>query len=197
MKIPAFLANLAPPSTWKIPVIIVLGIFTGLFFYMLYISNAASYLSDEPATCVNCHIMAPQYATWQHSAHRENTNCNDCHVPHNNVFNKYFFKAKDGLRHATIFTLRMEPQVIFIKKAGERVVQKNCVRCHFHLLSANDLKYGMDDYSHYRQERDCRECHRYSPHGRINSLSSTPDARVPLPESPVPEWIKEKVKGKR
>ncbi len=196
MKLPVFLTKLAPPSIWKIPVIVVLGIFFGLFFYLIYISNAASYLSDEPATCVNCHIMAPQYATWSHSAHRENTNCNDCHVPHNNVFNKYFFKAKDGLRHATIFTLRAEPQVIFIKKAGEGVVQKNCVRCHSYLLSSN-LKPGMADYSHYRQERDCRECHRYSPHGRINSLSSTPDARVPLPESPVPEWMRKKIKDKR
>jgi cytochrome c nitrite reductase small subunit len=59
--------------------------------------------------------MAPQFTTWSHSSHREKTSCNDCHVPHGNVFSKYLFKAKDGIRHATIFTLRKEPQVIFIR----------------------------------------------------------------------------------
>jgi formate-dependent nitrite reductase cytochrome c552 subunit len=92
--------RLAPPERWRLPVIIVSGILAGLFFYLGYISRVASYLSDDPSTCMNCHIMAPQYATWNHSAHREKTNCNDCHVPHNNVLNKYFFKAKDGIRHA-------------------------------------------------------------------------------------------------
>jgi cytochrome c nitrite reductase small subunit len=98
----AWLRKFIPPDQWKVSVIILLGIFTGLFLFAFYISKAPSYLSDKPSTCVNCHIMAPQYATWSHSAHREETNCNDCHVPHNNIFNKYYFKGKDGLRHATI-----------------------------------------------------------------------------------------------
>ena len=41
--------------------------------------------------------MTPQYATWSHSTHREHAHCNDCHVPHNNILNKYYFKAKDGM----------------------------------------------------------------------------------------------------
>ena len=125
-----FLKKLIPPDRWKLPVIIVSAIFAGLFFFTVYISNAPSYLGDRPETCVNCHIMAPQYTTWYHSSHREKTHCNDCHVPHNNVFNKYYFKAKDGLRHATMFTLRLEPQVIFIHEAGREVVHRNCIRCH-------------------------------------------------------------------
>ena len=66
--------------------------------------------------------MRSEFATWQHSSHREVAVCNDCHVPHNNVFNKYYFKAKDGLRHAAMFTLRMEPQVIKMHEAGQEVV---------------------------------------------------------------------------
>ena len=85
--------KIIPPDRWKMPVILVAGIFTGLGIYSVYVSNAVSYLGDKPETCVNCHIMAPQYATWYHSSHRERTNCNDCHVPHNNVLNKYFFKS--------------------------------------------------------------------------------------------------------
>ncbi|WP_321285444.1 cytochrome c nitrite reductase small subunit [uncultured Sunxiuqinia sp.] len=179
-----------PPKIWRIPVIIALGIFAGLFVLSVYLSKAHSYLSDNPKTCVNCHIMAPQYATWNHSSHREWTNCNDCHVPHNNVFNKYYFKAKDGLRHATIFTLRKEPQVIFIKEEGAEVVHQNCVRCHERQLMDAKQSVCISNYKEHRTDRKCWECHREVPHGRVNSLSSAPFAHVPLPESPVPEWIK-------
>lgn len=185
------LKKIIPPEKWRLPVIIVLGIFVGLFFFVFHISKASSYLSDEPKTCVNCHIMAPQYATWFHSAHREYATCNDCHVPQDNPFNKFYFKAKDGLRHATIFTLRNEPQVIFIKPAGSDAVHDNCIRCHEQLIRDDRLLLKTMNFHHYRTDRKCWECHREVPHGRVNSLSSTPDTRVPLPPSPVPEWLEE------
>lgn len=186
--------KIIPPSGWRIPVMITLAVVIGLIAYLVYVSNAPSYLSDKPKTCVNCHIMAPQYATWSHSSHREAAHCNDCHVPHHNVFSKYYFKAKDGLRHATVFTLRNEPQVIFIKEEGREAVQENCVRCHAALLKDTpDL--SMNAVSrHFRTERPCWECHREVPHGRINSISSAPDARVPLPPSPVPDWLNQLTK---
>jgi cytochrome c nitrite reductase small subunit len=184
------LEKIYPPDNWKVPVIIIAGIFLGLGLYSFYISNAPSYLGDKPETCVNCHIMAPQYTTWSHSSHREQAHCNDCHVPHNNVFNKYFFKAKDGMRHATIFTLRKEPQVIFIKEEGKEVVHKNCIRCHKELITDSRLMLYNKMTNMFREERNCRECHRETPHGRVNSLSSVPYARVPLPGSAVPEWLR-------
>ncbi len=138
--------------------------------------------------------MAPQYATWAHSSHNQYTNCNDCHVPHNNVVNKYYFKAKDGMRHSTIFTLRAEPQVIFIKSEGKAVVQQNCLRCHEKLLTTDQRLMGMG-YINNGQKRNCTDCHKHVPHGRVNSLSSTPFARVPLPVSPVPAWLKKQVKN--
>jgi cytochrome c nitrite reductase small subunit len=186
------MSRFRPPDEWRFPVIIVLGIFVGLFLYVFYISNAHSYLSDKPETCVNCHIMAPQFATWSHSAHREFAHCNDCHVPQDNFFRKYYFKAMDGLRHATIFTLRKEPQVIFIKSAGKKAVQENCVRCHSNLVSPDKLLTQMPGFHSNRESRSCIECHIETPHGRVTGLSSAPDARVPLPPSPVPEWIKKR-----
>lgn len=185
---------LTPPPQWRLPALVALGIFFGLGFYALYLSKAASYLSDAPETCVNCHVMAPQYATWGHSSHWEVATCNDCHVPHNNVFNKYFFKAKDGLRHASMFALRMEPEVIFILEEGREVVHNNCIRCHSQLLTDPKLASQVANHAHNTQDRVCWECHREVPHGRVNSLSSVPNARVPLPESPVPTWLKEYMK---
>jgi len=190
MGLKSFLKRINPPGKWKVAVIIIVGAGFGIAFFVFHISRAPSYLSDKPETCTNCHIMAPQYATWSHSSHREHAHCNDCHVPHNNIANKYFFKAKDGLRHATVFTLRNEPQVILIRHEGREVVQDNCVRCHSKLLADGKLLMRTAEYQHYRTERKCWECHREVPHGRVNSLSSTPNARVPLPPSPVPSWMK-------
>lgn len=182
--------SIKPPTKWRLPVVIAAGVFVGLGLFVIYVSRAYSYLSDEPTTCINCHVMAPQYVTWNHSSHREWTNCNDCHVPQDYVFNTYYFKAKDGLRHATIFTLRNEPQVIFIKDEGKEVVQQNCIRCHSSVLTDHRTLMKTNEYDKFRKERKCWDCHREVPHGRVNSLSSVPNARVPLPQSPVPEWLK-------
>lgn len=189
---------LKPIEFLKIPVIILLGITTGILIYTLLISNAVSYLSDDPKACVNCHIMVPQYATWSHSSHREKANCNDCHVPHDNLFRKYFFKAKDGMRHASIFTLRKEPQVIRIHDEGKFVVQENCIRCHSTInenvstIEANELAVMHND------QKLCWECHREVPHGKVNSLSSAPYSRAPVPSNIIPSWIiKDQKKNKQ
>lgn len=189
------LKYLKPPEHWQFPVIVILGIFVGIGVFAFYISQAPSYLSDNPKTCINCHIMAPEYSTWSHSAHRQYTTCNDCHVPHNNVFNKYFFKAKDGLRHATIFTLRGEAQVIRIKEAGANVVQANCLRCHNNLLTDVKVNQLTDSLRIFRSEHKCWDCHRLTPHDRIKGLNSTPFTRAPLLKSPVPEWLQSLMKN--
>ena len=78
----------------KIVLLLVGGIFVGLGGLFLYLLRFHTYLGNDPSACVNCHIMTPYYATWMHGAHARNTTCNDCHVPHDNVFRKYFFKGR-------------------------------------------------------------------------------------------------------
>ena len=188
--------KIKPPDKWLFPAIFSFAVIVGLFLFLFYVSNASSYLSDKPETCINCHIMVPQYATWGHSSHREKANCNDCHVPHNNVVNKYYFKGKDGMRHATIFTLRGEPQVIQIKDAGKHVVQNNCIRCHNELITDVKMNTIHNKFHSNRSNKTCWDCHRDVPHGRVKSLSSTPNAIIPLPVSPVPDWINKALEKK-
>jgi cytochrome c nitrite reductase small subunit len=184
------LKAILPPCEWHLPVAIVAGALFGLVLFLFYISNAGSYLSNDPKTCINCHVMNYEYITWFHSSHREKASCNDCHVPHDNVFNTYFFKAKDGLRHATVFTLRQEPQVIRIKEEGAKVVQENCIRCHNELITDRKILSYTKAFDHFRTEgRQCWECHREVPHGRLNSLSAAPNALIPETKNPIPEWI--------
>jgi len=178
-----------PPPQWRLPAAIVFGTIIGLGIYTFKISNAVSYLSDSPDTCINCHVMNSQYASWNHSAHRQFASCNDCHVPHTNPVSKYFFKAMDGARHATIFTLRNEPQVIRIKEAGKSVVQENCKRCHGKMNSAVNTIHVSTTTAHLDEGKLCWECHREVPHGKVNSLSSSTYARVPKLGSAVPAWM--------
>lgn len=180
-----------PPVRWRLPVIVLLGIIVGLGALIIRLSNAPSYLSDEPKTCVNCHVMYPQYASWFHSSHREAANCNDCHVPHNNAVNKYFFKAKDGLRHSYMFTFRLEPQVIRIKEAGQGVVQENCKRCHADLVSMVNLTEVTAKNSLSGKGHRCYDCHRNTPHGEVNSLASYPSSLIPRLESVSPKWLED------
>lgn len=195
-KLKNLIQKLIPPDKWRVPVIITLGIFTGLIIFTLYIGNAASYLSDKPETCINCHVMYNHYTSWQYSSHSRVATCNDCHVPQDNFVRKYMFKATDGLRHSTIFTLRLEPQAIRIKQAGADVVQENCKRCHDNLFTLVDLAHSkyLNDEDTY--DRPCWDCHQETPHGSVNSLSTYPNSRVFAPDDLVPDWMKQQLNKK-
>jgi len=160
------------PFGWRMLCFAALGTASGAALFVGYVSRAHSYLGDSPETCANCHVMGPQYSTWQHSSHAECATCNDCHVPHDSFVSQYAYKARDGLWHATVFTMRWEPQVIRMSPKAVPVVEKNCRRCHEQtvegvcpLAQAGDLR--------------CWDCHRDVPHGTVRSLSATPEAFRP------------------
>ena len=75
----------------KIALLALAGAFVGAGLLFLYMLRFTTYLGDDPSACVNCHIMQPYYATWDHSSHKNVTTCNECHVPHENVARKYAF----------------------------------------------------------------------------------------------------------
>ncbi len=185
-----FVKFLEPPPDWKPAVIIVLGVLTGISLLVFHASEAHSYVSDKPETCINCHVMYPQYASWAKSSHRESANCADCHVPHDNFFNKYYVKGTDGMRHAYVFTSRTEPQVIQIKQRGSNVVEQNCIRCHQDLVEMTRI-VEVTGRNHSEEEGSrCWDCHRDVPHGTVRSLSSAPYSLVPRMPSIMPVWVR-------
>ncbi len=180
---------LEPPLRWKRTVIVLLGIFCGILFLVVHISRAGSYLSDEPDACINCHVMYPHYASWTKSSHENYATCNDCHVPQDHFLRTYFFKASDGLRHATYFTMRWEPQVIDIKSAGVNVVQENCIRCHDDLVEMTRLVEMTGNMAMKDEAKLCWDCHRETPHGTVQSASAAPHALVKRLPSTLPSWM--------
>ena len=191
-----FLQRLLPPPRWRMAATLIAGAFFGLGFYILKLSNAASYLSDDPKACLNCHVMTPQYLTWNKSSHREVASCNDCHVPQDNVFNQYYFKAMDGLYHSAVFTFRAEPEVIVARESSAEVIQNNCIRCHETRITDAKLLSFVDDHEHHRTDRTCWECQRETPHGRVKSLSSVGHQIEPIPvhipekRDIIPAWLR-------
>jgi cytochrome c nitrite reductase small subunit len=174
IKLKRILTVFRPPKEWRILVTLLLGIFIGVILFILHAARATSYLSDDPKACVNCHVMAPQYATWERGSHGKVTNCNDCHVPQDNFVNKYLFKASDGLRHSFMFTFRLEPQVIQIKEAGKKAVQQNCIRCHSMLF----IRFIKAIATNNDEEADIAGIVIERLSWQIKSPSSTPYARV-------------------
>jgi cytochrome c nitrite reductase small subunit len=132
-----------------------LGVGTDTFVY----AKGASYMSDDPRACVNCHIMREQYDSWQHGPHHANATCNDCHVPHD-FLGKWMAKTEHGYRHSKAFTLQDFHEPIRITPGDRDIVRDNCVRCHEAKVSQLPNVHGTGPDS-----LDCLHCHAAAGHG--------------------------------
>jgi cytochrome c nitrite reductase small subunit len=179
------------PNQFVIPLFILGGLLAGVGGYAAYMFRAPTYLSSDPAVCVNCHIMAPYYASWNNSSHQAWATCNDCHVPQDNIVSTYMFKAQDGLYHTAVYVANAEPEVIRPRDGSYAVIMANCVRCHTQ-LNTEFVKTGMATYADVQagEAKACWDCHTQVPHTNISNVASAPGAITPLPPSPVPAWLK-------
>lgn len=150
----------------------------GLFIYTVYASQMLSYLSSDPKACINCHVMDSAYSTWEKSSHKNVATCIECHLPVGDEIAKYEAKARDGWNHSVAFTLNTYKNNIRISEDASNRVQANCIRCHTSInetLKANADKYhNAHNNGEIDNQRKCWECHKYVPHGKVRSLTSTP-----------------------
>ena len=98
----------------------VLGLLLGLGSFTFGYGKGASYLSNNPQTCVNCHVMQEHMDSWQNSSHHHVAVCNDCHLPHDYV-GKWVTKADNGFFHSLAFTLQNYHDPIRIKPRNKTV----------------------------------------------------------------------------
>jgi cytochrome c nitrite reductase small subunit len=132
------------------------GILIGVGLFTLSYAEGFSYLSTDPAACANCHIMRPQFESWQRASHAEAATCADCHLPHTGL-EKWVAKADNGYRHSVAFTLQNFREPIEMTQGNRETLQRNCRVCHSELTS----ELGVA-----RQEPpDCVKCHRGVGHG--------------------------------
>lgn len=134
-----------------IVLVLALGALVGIAGYTFYYGRGASYLTDDPTACLNCHIMRDVFERWSHSSHKAVANCNNCHIPKGFV-KKWFVKGLNGFNHSRRFLTGNFEEVIRITEFNRQVVERNCISCHQMLLSEVH-KSGAG------QELSCIMCH--------------------------------------
>lgn len=136
-----------------------IGFAAGAGGYVFVYAKGASYLSNDPAACMNCHVMNEHYDGWLKSSHHAVATCNDCHTPHA-LIPKYWTKAENGYHHSKAFTLQNFHEPIRIREKNARILQRNCLHCHETMVS---------ELVEHKRDRanppDCLRCHADVGHG--------------------------------
>jgi cytochrome c nitrite reductase small subunit len=143
---------------------ILVGLFLGVGGFTFLYAQGLSYMSSDPKACVNCHIMQPQYDSWQKASHHTVATCADCHLPHDFV-GKWLAKAENGYHHSKAFTFQDFHEPIMITAANARVLQGSCLHCHGALVH-QQVAGGAGA----RGEIECVHCHRTVGHGETTGL---------------------------
>ena len=143
---------------------VLVGILLGVGGYTFLYAEGLSYMSDDPEVCINCHIMQPQYDSWQKSSHHAVAVCVDCHLPHD-FLGKYIAKADNGWHHSKGFTLQDFHEPIMIKAPNARILQDHCLTCHEDLV--HDLVVGVNGPA---EGVRCVHCHVTVGHGETTGL---------------------------
>ncbi len=99
---------------------------------------------SEASFCGRCHAMNFQVQSYQHSSHRQNTNCGDCHDPHGLVTGSTY-AAYTGSRHVFRVITNTIPKEIKATKISKKVMQANCSS----LRLTEGEEYAIPDSSGY------------------------------------------------
>lgn len=138
---------------------VLVGVAVGVGGYTFIYARGASYLTNDPSACANCHIMQEHYNAWTRSSHHAVATCNDCHTPHN-VVGKYAVKANNGFWHSFAFTTGRYPEPIRIKGYNKAVTEGTCRHCHREIVDA------IDTHAKGQGPLSCIRCHGAVGHPR-------------------------------
>jgi cytochrome c nitrite reductase small subunit len=139
---------------------VLIGAALGIGSYTFVYAKGASYLSNDPAACANCHVMGDHLAAWTKSSHRAVATCNDCHTP-SGALAKYVTKAENGFWHSLGFTTGGFPDPLQITPRNAQVTEQACRKCH------TDVTLAVEGTSHEvpaqrpepGDELSCVRCH--------------------------------------
>src|SRR5262245_54270487 len=144
-----------PSRTTRLLALIIalaLGAAVGIGGYTFVYAKGASYLSSDPRSCANCHIMQDHLDGWIRSSHRSVATCNDCHTPAG-LIPKYFTKADHGFFHSLAFTTGKFHEPIQMKERSRRVTEAACRRCH------QDIVHDIEVTKTTKERMSCIRCH--------------------------------------
>jgi cytochrome c nitrite reductase small subunit len=133
----------------RLSVAALIGVAVGVVGYTFVYAKGASYMTNDPAACANCHVMGAYHEAWRKSSHHAVAVCNDCHTPDGFV-GKYVTKASNGWHHSVAFTSGEFHEPIRARPANAAIVEANCRRCH------GDMAAAVDGHG---EPLSCVRCH--------------------------------------
>jgi len=129
----------------------VAGGIAGFGGFVFNYAEGSSYLTNDPAACVNCHVMRDVYEAWNHGSHKAAAKCGDCHTP-DGFLAHWAVKGLNGWNHSRAFTTGDFHEPIQITGFNKEVAKESCLRCH------GDLTALMD-HRNASNPTDCLRCH--------------------------------------
>jgi cytochrome c nitrite reductase small subunit len=141
----------------RIVLALLVGAFVGIGAFTFGYGQGFSYFSTDPRACTNCHIMQPQFDSWQKSSHHAVAGCIDCHLPHD-IAPALVAKADNGWRHSWAFTFQDFHEPIQIIPRNQRILQNNCIACHKDIV--HEMLGGREEI-----QMNCVHCHADVGHG--------------------------------
>lgn len=129
-----------------------IGLAAGVGAYTFVYAEGASYMTNDPRACANCHVMNDHLAAWSKSGHHHVASCNDCHAPHDFI-GKYLTKARNGFNHSLAFTTGRFHEPIQITPKNRAIAEGACRHCHQELIET------VDRAAHAGGELACTRCH--------------------------------------
>jgi cytochrome c nitrite reductase small subunit len=135
-----------------------LGSAIGIGSYTFVHARGASYLSNNPEACANCHVMREHYAAWMKSSHRDVATCNDCHTTPGH-FVKWADKAGNGFRHSLAFTTGEITDPLRATPGNASVTEKACRNCHAEMVAAMEARAHSVETVRKAENVLCGCCH--------------------------------------
>lgn len=158
----------------KIIYIAILGVF--LAFILSFSIHSGLKLTSNDNFCVKCHSMEPMVSSYYDDVHGGandkgfKASCSTCHLPHDNLANYLFTKAKNGIVEFTITALDKDKNINWDKKRANRArftYDSSCLECHVNILTMKNEKNEkqIQMHEHYISLKDtqkqlsCVSCH--------------------------------------
>ncbi len=148
-----------------------LGILTvGIFLFLVIGVAGALKLTMAPSFCAKCHVMAPEYVTWEASSHVQ-VPCTSCHIKPG-LGNLVAHKLSASKELLLYYTGTYNRPIRMTNKLPDEV----CTQCHSTYRSftpSGDLIIPHD--KHADKKVLCVECHNGVAHGNIVGRGMTKD----------------------
>lgn len=148
---------------------------TGVFMVIAVFSTYN--VVTSPKLCTSCHVMLPEYYTWQASSHSNVARCVDCHIEtdfeqafkygtKNFVLNKFSYLKN-------FYTYITKDYILPVTSLWP-VEDENCLKCHTLTRQASasgDLI--IPHQIHNKEKVSCTTCHFGVAHGTIAPRRAT------------------------